>query len=72
MKKEGDFYDLIEQHANKPCRLFVYNADFDVTREVVIGALSALFRAILVLITIDRVQYRIEIGGQEKDCLAAE
>ena len=72
MKKEGDFYDLIEQHANKPCRLFVYNADFDVTREVVIGALSTPFCAIIVLNGYVCAQFRIEIGGQEKVCLAAE
>jgi len=37
LRGEGDFYDLIEQHANRPLRLFVYNSDFDITREVVIG-----------------------------------
>lgn len=36
LHKESDFYKLIEEHVDKPLRLFVYNADFDVTREVVI------------------------------------
>lgn len=36
LHKESDFYKLIEEHADKPLRLFVYNSDFDVTREVVI------------------------------------
>lgn len=37
LKGEGDFYRLVEQFTEKPLRLFVYNSDFDVTREVVIG-----------------------------------
>lgn len=37
LRGEGDFYRLVEQHTEKPLRLFVYNSDFDVTREVVIG-----------------------------------
>lgn len=37
LKGEGDFYNLVGQHEEKPLRLFVYNSDFDVTREVVIG-----------------------------------
>lgn len=36
MHKESDFYNLVEEHVDKPLRLFVYNSDFDVTREVVI------------------------------------
>ncbi|KAK9898194.1 hypothetical protein P389DRAFT_166517 [Cystobasidium minutum MCA 4210] len=36
LHKESDFYNLVEEHVDKPLRLFVYNADFDVTREVVI------------------------------------
>lgn len=36
LHKEADFYRLVEDHVDKPLRLFVYNADFDVTREVVI------------------------------------
>ena len=37
LRGEGDFYTLIEEHTDRPLRLFVYNSDFDVTREVVIG-----------------------------------
>jgi hypothetical protein len=40
LRGEGDFYHLIEEHENKSLRLFVYNADFDVTREVVLGELA--------------------------------
>jgi len=36
LRNEGDFYQVVESHADKPLRLFVYNIDFDVTREVVI------------------------------------
>ena len=36
LHKESDFYRLVEEHVDKPLRLFVYNSDFDVTREVVI------------------------------------
>jgi hypothetical protein len=36
LHKESDFYNLVEEHIDKPLRLFVYNSDFDVTREVVI------------------------------------
>lgn len=36
LHKESDFYNLVEEHVDKPLRLFVYNSDFDVTREVVI------------------------------------
>ena len=36
MHKESDFYKLVDEHLDRPLRLFVYNADFDVTREVVI------------------------------------
>lgn len=36
LQKESDFYELVAQHEDKPLRLFVYNADYDVTREVVI------------------------------------
>ena len=36
LHKESDFYKLVDEHIDKPLRLFVYNADFDVTREVVI------------------------------------
>lgn len=37
LRGEGDFFNLVEEHTDRPLRLFVYNADFDVTREVVIG-----------------------------------
>lgn len=36
LHKEGDLYSLVEEYVDKPLRLFVYNSDFDVTREVVI------------------------------------
>lgn len=36
LQKESDFYELVAQYEDKPLRLFVYNSDFDVTREVVI------------------------------------
>ncbi|CAI2167470.1 530_t:CDS:2 [Funneliformis geosporum] len=36
LRSETDFYDLIEGYLEKPLRLYVYNADFDVCREVII------------------------------------
>ncbi|KAI5481809.1 golgi reassembly stacking protein 2 [Pseudohyphozyma bogoriensis] len=33
LRGEGDFYDV---HVDKPLRLFVYNADYDVTREAIL------------------------------------
>ncbi|KAM0789771.1 hypothetical protein ACM66B_006624 [Microbotryomycetes sp. NB124-2] len=36
LRGEGDFYDVVESHIDKPLRLFVYNADYDVTREVIL------------------------------------
>ncbi|CAG8463196.1 7446_t:CDS:2 [Racocetra fulgida] len=36
LRSENDFYELIEAHLGKPLRLYVYNADFDVCREVII------------------------------------
>ncbi|GAA5930449.1 hypothetical protein JCM10213_001094 [Rhodosporidiobolus nylandii] len=33
---EGDFYDVVEAHVDKPLRLFVYNSDYDVTREAIL------------------------------------
>jgi len=33
---EGDFYELIESHQDKPLRLFVYNSDLEITRETVL------------------------------------
>ncbi|CAG8521673.1 13542_t:CDS:2 [Racocetra persica] len=36
LRNENDFYELIEAHLGKPLRLYVYNADFDVCREVII------------------------------------
>ncbi|CAG8531282.1 14891_t:CDS:10 [Funneliformis caledonium] len=36
LRNESDFYDLIDVYLGKPLRLYVYNADFDVCREVII------------------------------------
>ncbi|GAA6061530.1 hypothetical protein JCM10212_004520 [Sporobolomyces blumeae] len=36
LRGEGDFYDVVEAHTDKPLRLFVYNADYDVTREAIL------------------------------------
>ncbi|CAG8573032.1 5204_t:CDS:2, partial [Dentiscutata heterogama] len=36
LSSENDFYELIEAYLGKPLRLYVYNADFDVCREVII------------------------------------
>ncbi|KAM0756172.1 hypothetical protein T439DRAFT_22505 [Meredithblackwellia eburnea MCA 4105] len=36
LRGEGDFYDVVEAHVDKPLRLFVYNADYDVTREAIL------------------------------------
>ncbi|EAL19563.1 hypothetical protein CNBG1920 [Cryptococcus deneoformans B-3501A] len=36
LHSENDFYNLIEAHVDKPLRLFVYNADLDNLREVVL------------------------------------
>ncbi|KAG9026575.1 hypothetical protein FRB95_008697 [Tulasnella sp. JGI-2019a] len=36
LTKEGDFYDVIEQHVEKPLRVYVYSYDFDTLREVVL------------------------------------
>lgn len=36
LRGEQDLYRVIEAHEDRPLRLFVYNADYEVTREVVI------------------------------------
>lgn len=36
LRNEGDFYELVESHEGRPLRLYVYNADYDHTREVII------------------------------------
>ncbi|KAG0142205.1 hypothetical protein CROQUDRAFT_50611 [Cronartium quercuum f. sp. fusiforme G11] len=36
LRGENDFYRIVEEHEERPLRLFVYNADYEVTREVVI------------------------------------
>ncbi|EIW71584.1 hypothetical protein TREMEDRAFT_27844 [Tremella mesenterica DSM 1558] len=36
LHSENDFYRLIENHVDKPLRLFVYNSDLDNLREVVL------------------------------------
>jgi len=33
---EGDFYDVVEAHVEKPLRVYVYSYDFDTIREVVL------------------------------------
>ena len=36
LRSESDFYELIENHVDKALRLYVYNSDYDHTREVII------------------------------------
>ncbi|MBW0504362.1 hypothetical protein O181_044077 [Austropuccinia psidii MF-1] len=36
LRGENDLYSIVEEHEGRPLRLFVYNADYEVTREVVI------------------------------------
>lgn len=36
LRKETDLYELVEQHMDQPLRLYVYNSDYDITREVII------------------------------------
>ena len=36
LESENDFFQLIEQHAGRNLALYVYNSDYDHTREVVI------------------------------------
>ncbi|KAF7422660.1 hypothetical protein PC9H_010816 [Pleurotus ostreatus] len=36
LSAEGDFYDLVEAHVDKPLRVYVYSHDFDNLREVVL------------------------------------
>lgn len=36
LRHEGDFYELVESHEGRPLRLYVYNSDYDHTREVII------------------------------------
>lgn len=36
LRGEGDFYDVVESHTDKSLRLFVYNSDYDVTRETIL------------------------------------
>ncbi|GAA5957983.1 hypothetical protein JCM3765_006222 [Sporobolomyces pararoseus] len=36
LRGEGDFYDVVENHTDKSLRLFVYNSDYDVTRETIL------------------------------------
>ncbi|KAF8527513.1 GRASP55/65 PDZ-like domain-containing protein, partial [Hysterangium stoloniferum] len=36
LHSEGDFYDLVEAHVDKPLRVYVYSYDFDTLREVVL------------------------------------
>ncbi|BGP58483.1 hypothetical protein JCM8202v2_006152 [Rhodotorula sphaerocarpa] len=36
LRGEGDFYDVVEAHEDMPLRLFVYNSDYDVTREAIL------------------------------------
>lgn len=36
LRGEGDFYEVVEAHVDRALRLYVYNADFDHTREVII------------------------------------
>ncbi|KAI0036477.1 GRASP55/65 PDZ-like domain-containing protein [Vararia minispora EC-137] len=36
LSAEGDFYDVVESHVDKPLRVYVYSYDFDTIREVVL------------------------------------
>lgn len=36
LKSEGDFYETVERSIDRPLRLYVYNSDYDVTRETVL------------------------------------
>ena len=36
LRSEGDFYELVEAHVDRALRLYVYNSDYDHTREVII------------------------------------
>ncbi|KNZ59408.1 hypothetical protein VP01_1739g2 [Puccinia sorghi] len=36
LRSENELYEVVEEHEGRPLRLFVYNADYEVTREVVI------------------------------------
>jgi len=36
LSAENDFYDLVEDHVDKPLRVYVYSYDFDALREVVL------------------------------------
>ncbi|PIL22910.1 hypothetical protein GSI_15606 [Ganoderma sinense ZZ0214-1] len=36
LSAEGDFYDVVEAHIDKPLRVYVYSYDFDTIREVVV------------------------------------
>ncbi|CEL51949.1 Golgi reassembly-stacking protein 2 OS=Rattus norvegicus GN=Gorasp2 PE=1 SV=3 [Rhizoctonia solani AG-1 IB] len=36
LERESDFYELIEEHVDKPLRVYVYSFDFDNLREVVL------------------------------------
>ncbi|EST06325.1 GRASP55/65 PDZ-like domain protein [Kalmanozyma brasiliensis GHG001] len=36
LSSEGDFYELVEAHTDRALRLYVYNSDYDHTREVII------------------------------------
>ncbi|KAA1096478.1 hypothetical protein PGT21_018028 [Puccinia graminis f. sp. tritici] len=36
LRGENELYEVVEEHEGRPLRLFVYNADYEVTREVVI------------------------------------
>lgn len=36
LRGEGDFYEAVERSINRPLQLFVYNADYDVMRSVIL------------------------------------
>ena len=40
LRHEGDFYALVESNVDKPLRLFCWNADLDVLRQVIMCVLS--------------------------------
>lgn len=70
LKGESELYRVIEAHEDRPLRLFVYNADYEVTREVVIipnvGAVLSSFRPLAKKLTFGtRCRDR---GARGKDC----
>ncbi|KAI0923282.1 hypothetical protein AcV5_007412 [Taiwanofungus camphoratus] len=58
LSAEGDFYDIVEAHIEKPLQVYVYSYDFDTIREVVLvpnrqwggeGLLGCVFGSVFLL-----------------------